>query len=387
MKIEVTAKNLFDLPKGRYSLGNGLTLLVSSATSRSWVVRYTFHGKRVDFSVGSANYLTISEAKAKAKDILHQVAQGFDPREERAASRSTIAENTFEGFALEAVKELQDVRRWKNAKHAEQWLSTLNAYAFPRIGKLRIEEITREDVLSVLKPIWTTKTETANRLRGRLESIFDHAIAKGLIQSNPAIWKGGLSSFLPQASKVRDVKHHEAMTLATLRDFAPKTAEKTSVISRATLFGILTATRVQEFLGARWDEIDFDRATWTIPASRMKCGIEHRVPLSRQALRIIEQCPRKSDLVFPAPRADKAMCIDSPRTFIRKATGEAYTMHGFRSTFRDWCEENFIHEALAERSLAHVKGDKVVQAYQRSDLLEQRRPVMQRWADVILPDL
>lgn len=175
------------------------------------------------------------------------------------------------------------------------------------------------------------------------------------------------------------------MPLTELRTFAPEIATKTSVVARATLFGILTATRAQEFLGAQWNEIDFDNAIWTIPATRMKCGIEHRVPLSKQALSVLKSSERTCELIFPAPRSSKEMVIDSPRAFIRKATGTTATMHGMRSTFRDWCEESFIHEALAERSLAHVNSDKVLRAYQRSDLLEQRRPVMQQWADEILP--
>ena len=360
-------------------------LLVRSESSRQWVVRYRFAGTRKDLSIGGASRVSISAAKARAAKILAMVTDGIDPmalKHDEDDSRENI---TFKDFYPGAIDTIEDVKRWKNAKHAEQWSSTIETYAVPTLGQLRVKDITRGDILEVLKPIWTEKPETASRLRGRLERLFSQAIAEEIIQTNPATWKDGLSFFLPPISKVHEVKHHEAMPLEILKSFAPETAKKTSVVSRAVLFGILTATRVQEFLCARWDEIDIQRATWTIPASRMKCGLEHRVPLSRQALAVLERCERKSELVFPAPRSDKEMVIDSPRAFIRKATGESFTMHGFRSTFRDWCEENFIHEALAERALAHVKGDKVVQAYQRSDLLEQRRPVMQQWADAILP--
>lgn len=389
MKIEVTSRNYLNLPKGRYSLGGGLILFVSSEDSRSWVVRFTFDGKRVDFSLGSAKYMSITAAKAKAAAVMAEVKKGIDPRESRRAAKAPAdgdAVLTFGAFAERAIREIREVRRWKNAKHADQWTMTIETYACPVLGHLPLADIGRGDVLEVLRPIWTDKPETANRVRGRLENIFDHAIAKGLIEHNPATWKGGLASFLPPISKVRAVKHHEAMPLEDLKAFAPQIAGKASIVSQAVLFGILTATRAQEFLGAQWEEIDVDRAVWTIPAERMKCGIEHRVPLSRQALELLVRLDRKAELVFPAPRGGKQMVIDSPRAFIRKSTGKPFTMHGFRSTFRDWCEENFVHEALAERALAHVKGDKVIQAYQRSDLLEQRRPVMQLWADAILPD-
>lgn len=388
MKVEVTSRNYLDLPKGRYSLGGGLILFVSAAGQRSWIVRYSLGGKRFDFSIGSAKYLTVSAARTKAAAVIADAKAGIDPREKRRAKKDTSSSDyvlTFREFAEQAIGEIREIRRWKNAKHSEQWTSTIKTYAYPVLGELPLHDIERCDVLEVLRPIWTEKPETANRVRGRLENIFDHAIAKGLIEHNPATWKGGLASFLPPISKVRAVKHHEAMPLEDLKRFAPETAAKTSIVSQAVLFGILTATRAQEFLGARWKEIDVDRAVWTIPAERMKCGIEHRVPLSRQALELLVRLDRKAELVFPAPRGGKQMVIDSPRAFIRKSTGKPFTMHGFRSTFRDWCEENFVHEALAERALAHVKGDKVIQAYQRSDLLEQRRPVMQLWSDAILP--
>lgn len=361
-------------------------LLVRSESSRQWVVRYRFAGTRKDLSIGGVARISISAAKARAAKILAMVADGIDPMSLKHDDEDNSRENiTFKDFYPGAIATIKDVKRWKNAKHAEQWTSTIETYAVPILGQLRVKDITRGDILEVLRPIWTAKPETASRLRGRLESLFSQAIAEEIIQTNPATWKDGLSFFLPPISKVHEVKHHEAMPLTELKAFAPEIATKTSVVARATLFGILTATRAQEFLGAQWDEIDFDNATWTIPATRMKCGIEHRVPLSMQALSVLTQSERTCELIFPAPRSSKEMVIDSPRAFIRKATGTTATMHGMRSTFRDWCEENFIHEALAERSLAHINSDKVLRAYQRSDLLEQRRPVMQQWADEILP--
>ncbi len=386
MKVQVTSKNVLTLPVGRYSLGGGLMLLVRSESSRQWVVRYRFAGTRKDLSIGGASRVSISAAKARAAKIMAMVTDGIDPmslKHDEADSKENI---TFKDFYPGAIATIKDVKRWKNSKHAEQWTSTIETYAVPILGQLRVKDITRGDILEVLKPIWTEKPETASRLRGRLESLFSQAIAEEIIQTNPATWKDGLSFFLPPISKVHEIKHHEAMPLAELKAFAPDISTKASVVARATLFGILTATRAQEFLGARWDEINFDDAIWTIPATRMKCGIEHRVPLSKQAIAVLERSEKTGELIFPAPRSSsKEMVIDSPRAFIRKATGTTATMHGMRSTFRDWCEENFIHEALAERSLAHINSDKVLRAYQRSDLLEQRRPVMQQWADAIMP--
>ena len=386
MKDQVTSKNFMTLPPGRYSLGGGLMLLVRSESSRQWVVRYRFAGTRKDLSIGGASRISITSAKARAAKILSMAADGIDPSSSKLSEEDARESITFKEFYSGAIATIQNVKRWKNEKHASQWVSTIETYAVPVLGALRVKDITRGDILEVLKPIWTEKPETASRLRGRLESLFSQAIAEELIQTNPATWKDGLAFFLPPISKVHEIKHHEAMPLAELKAFAPDISTKASVVARATLFGILTATRAQEFLGARWDEINFDDAIWTIPATRMKCGIEHRVPLSKQAIAVLERSEKTGELIFPAPRSSsKEMVIDSPRAFIRKATGTTATMHGMRSTFRDWCEENFIHEALAERSLAHINSDKVLRAYQRSDLLEQRRPVMQQWADAIMP--
>ena len=388
--VEVTAKNVSTLPKGRYSVGGGLILFVSSETARSWIFRYRRDGKRHDLSLGSANFLSISAAKKRAEHLKGILASGGDPR---STIRGQAVGKTFEDFATPAIEEIASVRRWKNSKHEAQWHSTVTTYAIPVLGGHSLDRITKEDVLKVLRPIWTEKPETADRLRSRLEAIFSLAIAKGLMTDNPAKWKDGLSFFLPPISKVRVVDHHAAMPLDETKDFCAKLLESRKVSLLATLFCILTASRIGEVLKATWDEIDFESATWTVPPERMKNGLEHRVPLSRQALKILEwqrldTAEAKSSFIFPAPSdSSHPLAVDTPRKMIQKISGQPFTTHGFRSTFRDWCEENFIHPSLSEKSLAHSKGDKVVAAYQRSDLLEQRRPVMQQWADVLLPDL
>ena len=394
-KIEVTAKNLNEVPPGRYSLGGGLTLLVSSPTQRSWIYRYQMNGTRRDFSIGSANRISITLAKSKAKELSVMVADGIDPRDDRRM-KAALSIDDWEGvlfrqFAEVAIDEIESVKRWKNPKHAAQWRSSIRTYAYPVLGDMPIEKIERDDVLAVLKDIWTEKPETANRVRGRLEEIFSLAIARRLIKENPAAWKDGLAFFLPSLYKVKEEKHHAAMPLDKTKDFTKAMLERHTRSSLAIAFGILTATRVGEFLGARWDEIDWKTNTWSIPAERMKNGQPHRVPLSRQALKILEwqriSVSEKLELVFPSKKdPKKPLSIDTPRVIIQKAAGE-YTMHGFRSTFRDWCEESFVHPSLSERALSHNKRDKLIAAYQRSDLLEQRRPVMQQWADALLPNL
>ena len=385
MKDQVTSKNFMTLPPGRYSLGGGLMLLVRSESSRQWVVRYRFAGTRKDLSIGGASRISITSAKARAAKILSMAADGIDPSSSKLSEEDARESITFKEFYPGAIATIQNVKRWKNEKHASQWVSTIETYAVPVLGALRVKDITRGDILEVLKPIWTEKPETASRLRGRLESLFSQAIAEELIQTNPATWKDGLAFFLPPISKVHEVKHHEAMPLEILKSFAPETAKKTSVVSRAVLFGILTATRVQEFLCARWDEIDFDARVWSVPPERRKDQkpYPHRVPLSDQAVYILSQIERKGEYVF-ARSAGSHISLETPRVVLQKKVGHG-TMHGFRSTFRDWAAENGIDQVLAEKSLMHATGNEVEQAYQRSDLLEQRRTVMKAWADTIMP--
>lgn len=386
MPTKVTSKNVLTLPKGRYSVGEGLTLLVSSETSRSWVLRYQMHGRRRDFSLGSANSISLTAAKAKALKCKAMIAEGVDPAASRASIRAEKNAVAFSEVADEAIAVFAEVRQWKNRKHAEQWSSTVRTYANPFIGQMDIGDITRDDILNVLKPIWKEKTETAYRLRGRLENIFDFAISKGLCDHNPARWKANLESFLPPVAKIRQERHFEALSLDKLKELAPRLFSD-HVGQLATLFGILTASRAQEVLGMTWDEVDFESATWSLRQERTKTSVPHRVPLSRQAIAILKRIPRTSDLVFVSSRGKRqALAVDTPRIAIQRLTGTDATMHGMRSTFRDWGEERFIHEALLEKALSHSKKSKTVRAYQRSDLLEQRRPVMQAWADEILPD-
>ena len=313
----VTSKNIALLPPGRYSLGGGLILRVRSENS---IVRYRLTGDRKDFPSGSARVISIKSARVSAQKILSYAAQGIDPVASRHKDDPSCGEVKFSEFAENAIDTIQSVRRWKNEKHAAQWRMSIRVYANPYIGSMRLKDITREDILRVLQPIWFEKPETASRLRGRLENIFSQAIASNLLKENPARWKDGLSFFLPQRSKVAQHKHFSAMPMEELKTFAPAAFAKSTVGFDAMLFGILTASRAQEFLGAKWEEVDLQSATWNIPGERMKTGRPHRVPLSRQALTIIQRQPTKEGLIFKSPRTGRVLCIDAPRTMLRRVT-------------------------------------------------------------------
>lgn len=382
---KVTAKNIFKLPEGKHSAGPNLTLVVRGA-NRSFIFRYMVDGKRREKSLGSAEKITLTQARETAEKFRINLAAGELPKtrlDMLVSELRGVESTTFKDYALEAVSKIASVRMWKNEKHRAQWFSTIKTYALPVLGKKRLSEIKRQDVLAVLTPIWFTKTETASRVRGRLENIFAYAVADGYMDFNPALWRGNLDRDLPPPSKVQTVEHHEAMSLEELQEkigcFYPADNRTRQVI----LFTILTASRVGESVPAKWDEIDWDSKVWSVPAERRKDGkpYPHRVPLSTQALKLLKSIERKSEYIFCIK--DTLGSRYSLRPLLQKMTGLKVTMHGFRSTFRDWAVENGINDTVAEKCLMHATGNAVVQAYQRSDLLEQRREVMQRWADTV----
>ena len=373
------------LPDGMHQVEPNLYIRVRGKY-RNFIARLRVDGERKDFALGSATSIPISVAQAKLKDLKAKVWAGKPVKREK-----TEATPTFGEYAPEAVRRIAAVKRWKNVKHAAQWSMTVETYAVPVLGEKLMTEITREDVLAVLEPMWEEKTDTASRLRGRLEAIFDLAISDGIVTGrNPAMWRGNLALCLPPPNKVSPHKHQEALTL----EEAKRTAEAFSVSpfsgQQAVLFGLLTCARVSEFLPMTWDEIDLEAAVWMCPPERRKDGkpFPHRVPLCHQLVEALSRVPKRQrkGLVFPSRWTGDAMCIDTPRTILRKFFKRAVTMHGCRSTFRDWAAESGVDWVLAEKSLMHQTGSAVVQAYQRSDLLEQRRPVLQQWADVLLGD-
>lgn len=387
---KVTAKNIFTLPEGRHSVAPNLNLRVRDG-KRTYVLRYCIGGKRKDKHLGSADDLSLTEAKRLADKLRSELAEGKLPQTARDKLAEKLKEAdapTFEKYALEAIEKIASVRVWKNAKHKAQWFATVRAYAFPVLGKKKLSEIKKADVLEVLRPIWSTKTETASRVRGRLENIFSYAITDGLMEFNPAIWRGNLDRDLPPPSKIQIVEHHEAMPLDVLQEkiscFYPADTRTRQVI----LFTILTASRVGESVPARWDEIDWENRIWSVPPERRKDQkpYPHRVPLSDQAMELLNSIERKGEEIF-CLKADDLGSRYSLAHLLQRITKTTATMHGFRSTFRDWAAENGVPDTVAEKCLMHVTGNAVVQAYQRSDLLEQRREVMQAWADAVFAKL
>ena len=379
-------RDVLGLPDGLHLVEPNLYIRVRGKY-RNFIARLRVDGERKDFALGSANSIPISVAQAKLKDLKAKVWAGKPVKRKKTAAVPTFGE-----YAPEAVRRIAAVKRWKNAKHAAQWASTIETYAVPVLGEKLMTEITREDVLAVLEPMWEEKTETASRLRGRLEAVFDLATSDGILKGrNPAVWRGNLALFLPLPSRVKDLKHQEALTLEEAKHAAEAFSVSPFSGQQAVLFGILTCARVGEFLPAMWDEIDLEAAVWACPPERRKDGkpYPHRVPLCRQLVDALSRVPKRQrkGLVFPSRWTGGMMSIDTPRTLLRKFFKRAVTMHGCRSTFRDWAAESGVDWVLAEKSLMHQTGSAVVQAYQRSDLLEQRRPVLQQWADVLLGGL
>lgn len=387
---KVTAKNIFTLPEGRHSVAPNLNLRVRDG-KRTYVLRYCIGGKRKDKHLGSADDLSLTEAKRLADKLRSELAEGKLPQTARDKLAEKLKEAdapTFEKYALDAIEKIASVRVWKNTKHKAQWFATVRAYAFPVLGKKKLSEIKKADVLEVLRPIWSSKTETASRVRGRLENIFSYAVTDGLMEFNPAIWRGNLDRDLPPPSKIQIVEHHEAMPLEVLQEkiscFYPADTRTRQVI----LFTILTASRVGESVPARWDEIDWENRIWSVPPERRKDQkpYPHRVPLSDQAMELLDSIERKGEEIF-CLKADDLGSRYSLAHLLQRITKTTATMHGFRSTFRDWAAENGVPDTVAEKCLMHVTGNAVVQAYQRSDLLEQRREVMQAWADAVFAKL
>lgn len=382
---KVTVKNVFKLPDGKHSVGPNLNLVVRG-NSRTYVFRYSVDGKRKEKSLGSAEKISISQAREQAEKFRVGLSEGQAPK----TNKEVLVENvrkeeapTFETYALKTIDKIASVRMWKNAKHKAQWFSTVKTYALPVLGKKKLADIKKQDILEILKPIWLTKNETASRVRGRLENIFSYAVSDGLMEFNPALWRGNLDRELPPPGKVQKTEHHEAMTLEELQGkigcFYPANNRTRQVI----LFTILTASRVGESVPARWDEIDFKNKVWSVPSERRKDGktYPHRVPLSTQVVELLKSLDRTGEYIFSIK--DTLGSRYSLAVLLKRMTGTQATMHGFRSTFRDWAAENGVPDTVAEKCLMHATGNAVVQAYQRSDLLEQRREVMQKWADAV----
>jgi integrase len=379
---------------GYYGDGGGLWLQISRLGGKSWVFRFTHHGKVREMGLGPTHTISLAEAREKALEHRKAVIEGSDPIEARKieqqrAKLEAAKAKTFEECATAYIE--ANRAAWKNEKHAKQWTATFQTYVFPKIGKLSVAAIDTGLVLSVLQQetgkdkvqLWHAKTETASRLRGRIESVIDWAAFRGYRQGdNPARWKGHLDNELPARAKVQKVKHHAALPYSEIGAFMLELRKCEGMSARALEFGILTAARSAEIRGAKWPEIDLKAKTWTIPQERMKAEKEHRVPLSDEAIRLLESLPSvdNCEYVFPAPRGKQLS--DTALTSVLKRMGRSdLTQHGFRSSFRDWAGETTAYpREVIEHALAHLLKDKAEAAYQRGDLLAKRTRLMADWS-------
>lgn len=375
-RLSDTLARSSQLKAGRHADGGGLYLNVKETGARSWLFLFTSDGSRKAIGLGPYPDVTLAKARKKADELRKARADGLDPR--------TVAAPKFEPTFDDCVDQyLQSMEgQWKNEKHRAQWRMTLGpAYCGPLLQK-NVGTISTDDVLKVLTPIWSSKAETAARLRGRIERVLDFARARGWrTGENPAVWRGHLKSILPARQKLTR-GHHAALPYTDVPHFVVDLRARSSMAARALEFLILTAARSGEVLGARWDEIDLEKSIWTIPAARMKAGRTHRVPLSTTAMALLQDLlgELSSDYVFPGHKDGKPLSAMSMEMQLRRMNRHDITVHGFRSSFRDWAgeETNFARE-VAEAALAHVVGDATERAYRRSDALEKRRILMEEW--------
>jgi integrase len=381
-------KKLSKVP-GRHADGGGLYLQVSPAGVASWTYRYQIDGRERFAGLGPLHAVSLKEAREKAA-VFRKLRHGEecrDPLEERRARRlAAAAANAKTMTFAECAERYIAAKRpgWKNPKHAAQWPSTLQTYVYPIFGDLPVQAVDVGLVMRVIEPIWNEKPETASRVRGRIESVLGWATTRGYRDgANPARWKDHLEHQLSERSKVRAVKHHAALPYAEIAEFMAELRQQEGIPARALEFAILTAARTFEALGCPWSEIDFKARLWTIPAERMKAERDHRVPLSARSLSILEgmQALKESEFVFPGIKPGLSLSDMSMLMTLRRMGRGDLTVHGFRSTFRDWAAERTGFPAeVAEMALAHAVGDKVEAAYRRGDLFEKRRQLSEAWA-------
>ena len=393
-----------------FSVGGvpGLHLQLTPKRGRSWVLRTMVGDARRDIGLGGFPAVTLSQAREKAREARDKISQGIDPIEERKAAKAALSAAQHRGltFADAADKYLAaKLDAFKNAKHRQQWRNTLETYAKPELGKMLVQDIAVQDVLRVLEPIWWVKTETASRLRGRIEAVLSWATVAGhCTGDNPARWAGNLKELLPAPSKVANEEHHPAVQIEDAPRWFAALRTREGFGARALEFVAITALRSQEVRGALWDEIDFDNAMWIIPAARMKMKKEHRVPLPVEAVTLLKSLPRMEGnlLVFPAARggqlSDMTLSAAMKRMhkadieaggagFVDRETKRPAVPHGLRSTYRDWVAERTNYPGdMAEVALAHKISNAVEASYRRGDMIEKRRKMMGDWANYLAGD-
>ncbi|TVP86042.1 MAG: site-specific integrase [Thioalkalivibrio sp.] len=371
---------------GYHAVGGvpGLHLQITPTGARSWILRAQVGNRRRDIGLGGYPEISIAQARERARTDRDQIRQGLDPVAERQATQARLKSQNAKAMTFDQATRIylaSKTREFKNDKHSAQWQSTLATYASPVIGKLPVDQIELAHIVAILNDIWTTKTETATRLRGRIENVLAWATVSGYrTGDNPARWKGNLDAILPKPGKLKNVQHHKALPVAAMPAFMTDLRRQAALAARALEFTVLTAARSGEARGATWSEIDLDAATWTVPAQRMKANKEHVVPLCDSAVQILRSAPRfpDCDLLFPSPRGT-AMSDGTLNAVLKRMNVDA-TVHGFRSTFRDWSAEftNYPHE-VCEMALAHTIPNAVERAYRRGDLLAKRSRMMKDW--------
>lgn len=372
---------------GYYADGGGLYLQVSSSGTKSWLFRFMLRGRAREMGLGSCHTVTLAQARARAVECRVRLEQGIDPIEARKAEK---AQGTMEAAKVMTFQQCGDAyvkahrADWKNAKHADQWESTLTSYCGPVFGTVPVQAIDTALVLKALEPIWTEKAETASRLRARIERVLDWATVRGYrTGDNPARWRGHLDKLLPKLEKRKRVKHHPALPFPEIGTFMASLRQHEGFAARALELLIVTATRTSEILLARWSEFDLNAGLWTIPAERMKAHREHRVPLSQHAAKILREleAQRVDDFLFPGQKPGKPMSNMAMAMLLDRMGRDDITVHGFRSTFRDWASERTSYpREVCEMALAHAVSDQTEAAYRRGDLFDKRRRLMQEWA-------
>jgi len=386
---KLTDRKVKSAQSGTYEDGGGLRLVVSESGSRRWILRITVKARRREIGLGGYPATSLVQARTKAEELRQMVAQGIDPIAEKAKSKPKA--NSFNQCAHDFI-ETKSVA-WSNAKHKQQWTNTLNTYASPVIGQKSTDEISIEDILKIITPIWEIKTETAKRVQSRIEAVIDYATARKYRSGdNPARWNHNLDSILPPPNKVKSLRHHPAMPHSEVKSFMAELRRNECMSSFALQFLILTASRSGEVLEAPWPEFNLVDRVWIIPAHRMKADKEHRVPLSTGAVEILQRLPQFSNnpFVFTSQRMGKHLSQGALLMLMRGmghgvgGSKSDYVPHGFRSSFRDWAGELTDYPRdLCEMALAHTIANKVEAAYRRGDMLDKRKVMMEEWCNYI----
>jgi integrase len=374
---------------GRYRDGivRGLYLQVGPTGGKSWGLRFERDGRERWLGLGPLSVVDLKMARDRARAARLLLLDGIDPIDHRKAEKAKRAAATAKLFLFREAVELffnQHEAKWRNRKHRTQFTNTLRQYAFPVLGDMAVAEIDTPAVLRAVEPIWMAKTETASRVRGRIESVLDWCTVRGYrTGDNPARWTGHLSEVLPARGEIKKTVHHPAMPHAEVPGFMAELRKREGVAARALEFVILTAARTGEVIGARWSEVDLGGKIWTVPAGRMKGGKEHRVPLSDRAVELLRALPAEdgNDFVFMGSRPGTGLSNTTLTQVLKRMNHDGITVHGFRSTFRDWASEttNFPNHVV-EMALAHAIGDKVEAAYRRGDLAVKRRKLAEAWS-------